>query len=66
MIKTLLLSMLIIAIAVLLLAVKVIIRKGGRFTSIHIHDSKAMKARGIGCVMEQDKEARRRQGQGNG
>ena len=59
MIETLLLSVLIIAIATALLLVKVIVRKNGRFTSQHIHDSKAMRERGIHCVLEQDREARK-------
>lgn len=58
MIKTLLLAVLIIAIAVILLSVKVIFRKNGRFSSIHIHDSRPLRERGIHCVIDQDKEAR--------
>jgi preprotein translocase subunit SecG len=58
MIKTLLLTVLIIAIAVVLLSVKVLLKKNGHFSSIHIHDSKAMKERGIHCVLDQDREAR--------
>lgn len=58
MIKTLLLSVLIIAIAVGLFCVKLIFRKDGEFSSMHIHDSQAMKDRGIHCVMDQDREAR--------
>lgn len=59
MVKTLLLSVLIIAIAIALLCVKLLFRKGGEFTSMHIHDSEAMKERGIKCVMDQDCQARR-------
>lgn len=58
MIVSLLTSMLIIAIGVALMSVKVIVKKNGRFTSQHIHDSKALKDQGIHCVMTQDKEAR--------
>ena len=60
--QTLLLSVLIIAIAMALLAVRVIIKRGGKFSSFHIHDSKAMKDRGIHCVIDQDREARNRKG----
>jgi hypothetical protein len=49
---------LIIAIALALLLVKVLIRKNGSFSSQHIHDSEAMRARGIHCVIDQDREAR--------
>ena len=58
MIETLLFSVLIIAIAVALLLIKVVLKKNGRFTSQHIHDSEAMKERGIHCVIDQDREAR--------
>ena len=60
MVETLLFSMLIIAIAMALLLVKLLFKKDGKFSSQHIHDSKAMKDRGIHCVMEQDREARAR------
>lgn len=50
--------MLIIAIAIALLCVKLLFRKNGEFTSMHIHDSEAMKKRGIKCVMDQDRQAR--------
>ena len=49
---------LIIAISMAFLCVKLIFRKNGRFASQHIHDSKAMRQRGIHCVMDQDREAR--------
>lgn len=51
-------SVLIIAIAVMLLSVKVIFKKNGSFTSQHIHDSVAMRDRGIHCVIDQDREQR--------
>lgn len=58
--ETLLLSVLIIAIAVVLLCVKLLFRKNGEFSSQHIHDSKAMRSRGIHCVIDQDREARQK------
>ena len=58
MFETLIISVLIIAIAMALLCVKVLFRKGGTMSSQHIHDSEAMKERGIHCVMEQDREQR--------
>ena len=60
MIETLLLTVLIIAIAAILLGVKVIFRKNGSFSSMHIHDSKAMRERGIHCVIDQDREQRQK------
>ena len=60
MMKILLLTTLIIAIGMAFLLVKVLSRKEGTFSSQHIHDSKAMRDRGIHCVMDQDREMRRR------
>uniref|UniRef100_UPI00402731F2 hypothetical protein n=1 Tax=Prevotella sp. TaxID=59823 RepID=UPI00402731F2 len=58
MIETLLLTVLIIAISVALLSVKVLLLKNGRFSSMHIHDSEAMRERGIHCVVDEDREMR--------
>jgi hypothetical protein len=60
MIQTLLISGLLLIIAMGMLLVKVLTHKGGTFASQHIHDSKAMKDRGIHCVMDQDREMRRK------
>ena len=60
MVETLLVSILIIAAGMVLLLVKVLSRKNGTFSSQHIHDSKALKERGIHCVMDQDREMRRK------
>ena len=59
MIGTIAIVTLIIAIAMAFLCVKVIFRRGGRFSSQHIHDSEAMRKRGIHCVLDQDREMRR-------
>ena len=56
--ELLLSSTLIIAISVAFLCVKLVFRKKGEFSSQHIHDSAAMRERGIHCVLEQDVEAR--------
>ena len=58
MIETLLISALIIAIAMLFFLVRVLFVKQGEFKSQHIHDSEAMRERGIHCVMDQDREMR--------
>ncbi|MCR4583186.1 MAG: hypothetical protein K5764_06495 [Prevotella sp.] len=60
MMKILLLTTLIIAIGMAFFLVKVLFRKNGSFSSQHIHDSQAMKDRGIHCVMDQDREMRRK------
>ena len=58
--ETLLISGLLLAAGMVLLLVKVLLRKDGKFSSQHIHDSQAMKERGIHCVMDQDREMRRK------
>ena len=60
MIETLLLSVLIIAIAIAFLAVKIILKPGSGMTSMHIHDNKAIKNRSINRVIDQDREDRTR------
>ena len=42
------------------LLVKVLLKPNGEFSSQHIHDSRAMKERGIHCVLDQDREMRRK------
>ncbi len=56
--ETLIITVLIIAIAVALLSVKVIFRRNGSFASPHIHDSEYLKSKGIHCVLDQDREMR--------
>ena len=58
--ETLLVSGLLLAAGMALLLVKVLGRKNGTFSSQHIHDSQAMKDRGIHCVMDQDREMRQK------
>jgi hypothetical protein len=58
MIQTLLISGVLLAAGMALLLVKVLGRKDGKFSSQHIHDSQAMRERGIHCVMDQDREMR--------
>jgi hypothetical protein len=58
MVEIITISTLIIAISMAFLCIKLVFRKNGRFSSQHIHDSKAMRQRGIHCVMDQDREQR--------
>ena len=60
MIETILITTLIIAIGMAFLLVKVLFKRNGEFSSQHIHDSQAMKDRGIHCVLDQDREMRRK------
>lgn len=62
MIKTLLLTLLIVAVAMVLFCVKLLFKKNGRFSSQHVHDNPALRKMGIHCVMDQDREARGRNG----
>ena len=62
MIKLLLLTLLIIAIAFAMLSVKLILKRNGRFSSQHVHDNPGLRKKGIHCVMDQDREARERNG----
>lgn len=62
MIKTLLLTLLIVAVAMVLFCVKLLFKKNGRFSSQHVHDNLALRKMGIHCVMDQDREARDRNG----
>jgi hypothetical protein len=54
--KVILLSIAIVAVAVVLLGVKVFFVKGGRFPSGHIHESEAMRRRGITCAHGHDND----------
>ena len=58
MVQTLLISGAMLAVAMALLLVQVLGRKDGTFSSQHIHDSEAMRERGIHCVIDQDREMR--------
>ncbi len=57
MIKTLLLGIAILFIAILLMGIKVFFSKKGEFPNTHISGSKAMRDRGISCATSQDREA---------
>lgn len=57
MLKTILITVLIVAICMALLSVKILFKKNGRFPNTHVSGSKAMRKRGIGCVQSQDREA---------
>ena len=58
--EIILFSALIIAIGMAFFLVRVLFVKNGTFKSQHIHDSEAMRQKGIHCVMDQDREMRRK------
>lgn len=61
--EVILITVLFLLAAMAMLSVRVILKKNGRFRSMHISDSKAMRDRGIGCVQSQDREARKKSAQ---
>ena len=59
--RLIIISVLLIGLAVLLLALRLIIRGEKSAQSSHIEDSKALKKRGIGCANKQMAELATRQ-----
>lgn len=57
MLTTLLFTVIILSICVALLAIKVIVKKGGRFPDTHVGGNKALRERGVCCAKTQHKEA---------
>ena len=58
MLGNIIIAVILVALAMILLCVKVLFRKNGQFSSQHIHDNQALKDKGIHCVIEQDREMR--------
>lgn len=61
MLNTILVTIVIIAVAVVLLGIRVFFVKGGRFPNMHISGNKAMQQRGITCAVSTDARDRKRQ-----
>lgn len=61
MITTLFLTVILVAIAFVLLAVKVLFVKGGRFPSGHVHDLPQLRRRGLTCAAAQAKSNKKKQ-----
>ena len=55
MLKVALLTLGIVALSVLFLCIKMLLKPGSRFGSTHIGGSKAMRERGIHCVQSMDR-----------
>ncbi len=47
-------SVILVALAVLMLGVKVLFVKGGRFPSSHVHDNPALMKKNITCASKED------------
>ncbi len=57
--KEVLLTLGVVALAFILLSVRVLLKKNGKFSSQHIAENKRMRERGIGCATSQDRAAQR-------
>lgn len=57
-----LISLAVVAVAFTLLSIKVLLKRNGKFSSQHVHDNPGLRKQGIHCVMDQDREARERNG----
>ena len=62
MIKLMLISLAVVAVAFALLSIKVLLKRNGKFSSQDVHDNPGLRKQGIHCVMDQDREARERNG----
>ena len=62
MIKLMLISLAVVAVAFALLSIKVLLKRNGKVSSQHVHDNPGLRKQGIHCVMDQDREARERNG----
>lgn len=60
MLTTLLFTVIILVICVVLLSVKVLLKKGGRFPNTHIDGNKALGKKGIHCARRQHQEETRK------
>ena len=50
----------IVALSLLLLSIRVVLKKNGLFSSQHISERKVMQQQGIHCATAQDREARKK------
>lgn len=54
MLKLFIFCVAIVGVAVLLLSVRLLLKKNGRFVKTHVSQSKAMRDRGVTCIQSQD------------
>lgn len=60
MLETLIITGLIVGISVVLLAVKILFVKGGKFPNTHLAGNKHLNKKGIGCAKSMDRELQNR------
>jgi len=53
--KVILLTVVIVAIALLGLAVQILFKKGGKFPNTHVGGNKYLKSKGVTCIQTYDK-----------
>ena len=58
MVQTIIISIIVLAIAIMLMGIRIFFTKKGSFPNTHISASQAMKDRGITCASSQEREAR--------
>ena len=61
MLKLFFFCVIILSICMLLMSVRIIFKKNGRFVKTHVSSSKAMRERGVTCVQSQDYAARHKE-----
>ena len=59
MLTTLLFTVIILVISVVLLSIKVLLKKGGRFPNTHVGGNRALSKKGIHCAKTQDREQKK-------
>ena len=59
MVRLFLITLLIIAVAMVLMSVTILIKRGGRFPNTHVCGNKHLRRRGISSAQTQDKQAQR-------
>ncbi len=60
MLKTVLITIIFVALCVVLLGVKVLFVKGGRFPSGHVHDNAALRRQGISCASARERQPKKK------
>ncbi len=59
MLKVLLLSIVLVGIVFVLMAIRILFQKNGKFPNLHIGSNKEMQKRGIACATTQDRQAQK-------
>ncbi len=60
MLLAVIIAIVLLAIAILLLGIRIFFVKNGKFPDTHIGSNKAMREKGISCATSQDREAQKR------